>query len=48
MKTIHYIINDQDGIWLTTKPAPGDEILFASADEAKAEYALSRYLAASD
>jgi hypothetical protein len=48
MNTIHYIISDEEGVWLTTTPNPADEILFSSADKTEAEYALCRYLSASD
>jgi hypothetical protein len=48
MKTTHYIISDAEGIWLTTTPEPTDEILFATTDKTEAEYALCRYLSASD
>jgi hypothetical protein len=42
--TNHYIISDKEGIWLTTTPAPSDEILFTTTDKTEAEYALCRYL----
>jgi len=48
MNTIHYIISDEEGIWLTTTPEPSDEILFTTTNKTEAEYALCRYLSASD
>jgi hypothetical protein len=48
MNTTHYIISDEEGIWLTTTPETTDEILFSSNDKTEAEYALCRYLSASD
>lgn len=43
-----HVVRDSEGVWLTDKPDPADEVLHVATNQSEAEAALCRYVSHAD
>lgn len=43
-----HVVRDSEGVWLTDKPDPADEVLHVATNQFEAEAALCRYVSHAD